>query len=432
MDKLKPYIYKFTTYIYDILEKILIFLQKQFAIIMNFIGLHFDEILVIHSVPVENSFLWWVKTYVYIFLPMFFFYLYYKTDWFQPHWFRKSPKTKFEKYVQLEFTELHLWVFFILTMGLINRYTMTYWGNWDVYHQNSYVLYNFGEEYYDKWHKQKMREWWDEEWRLDLVRTIIRNSAMQRYVDTPTHVTHYPNWSNDFHFWNKLQYGKGSYCFTTVQDPMHRFALYGTHIWRNFFWMVEGWHRRQLLIADTLAHCFFLYIGEGERPKLHYFLSDEIYKVESDLWLSKHDFRKNYFYSIPNVIKHQQHYYAQNNTSESLLYKSGITPSYYWELFLPTLKNTFIHEMYNYFYWSSGYWSSSYYPEWYSIFRVDSCILDVRNVYEWYLFWCSTHFEKNNYSYDVFLSSQYAPILNKSSHYSDSFLIWDYSVWSFF
>jgi hypothetical protein len=47
----------FTTYIYDILEKILSFLQKQFVIIMNFIGLNHDEILVIHSVPVENSFL---------------------------------------------------------------------------------------------------------------------------------------------------------------------------------------------------------------------------------------------------------------------------------------------------------------------------------------------------------------------------------------
>lgn len=48
----------FTTYIYNLLEKILSFLQKQFVIIIDFFGLHHDEILVIHSVPVENSFLW--------------------------------------------------------------------------------------------------------------------------------------------------------------------------------------------------------------------------------------------------------------------------------------------------------------------------------------------------------------------------------------
>lgn len=107
----------FTTYIYNLLEKILSFLQKQFVIIIDFFGLHHDEILVIHSVPVENSFLWWLKTYVYIFLPMFLVYLYYKADWFEPHWFRKSPKTKFEKYVQIEFTELHLWFFFFINYG---------------------------------------------------------------------------------------------------------------------------------------------------------------------------------------------------------------------------------------------------------------------------------------------------------------------------
>jgi hypothetical protein len=94
---------------------------------------------------------------VYIFLPMFLFYLYYKTDWFQPHWFRKSSKTQFEKYVQLEFAEVHLWFFFLLTMGLINRYTMTYWGCWDLYHQYSYVYYHFGEEHYEKWHQTQ--EW---------------------------------------------------------------------------------------------------------------------------------------------------------------------------------------------------------------------------------------------------------------------------------
>jgi hypothetical protein len=75
------YIYNIAAYIYDnVLEKILSFLQNQYVIITNFLGLHHDEILVIHSVPVENSYLWWLKTYVYIFLPMFLFYLYYKTD----------------------------------------------------------------------------------------------------------------------------------------------------------------------------------------------------------------------------------------------------------------------------------------------------------------------------------------------------------------
>lgn len=294
---------------------------------------------------------------------------------------------------------------------------MTYWGCWDLYHQNNYVYYNFGEEHYEKWHKHKQQEWLEEEYRLTIVRLIEQNNIYQRNMDLPSHFSYYPNWSNEFHFWNKCQYGKGSYMFTTVQDPMFRFALYGRDITRNFFWPIEKWHRSQRYIADNLYHYFFLYVGEGDRPKVHWLFSDAILEVVPDLWLSKYDFRKSYFYSIFNVIKHQQHYYAQNNTN-------GITPSYYWDLFLPTLKNGFIHEMYDYFYWSSGYWSSSYYPEWYSIWSEDTCHLDTRNVFEFYLFWCSTHFEKNNYSYDVFLSSPYAPFFNKSSHYSDSFLIW--------
>ena len=437
------FLQKWVIYIYYFLQKWASFFFAKFGSVLDFIHIYHEKILVVHSVPVDNSFFWWLKTYVYIILPIFLCYFYYKFDWFQPFYYRQSPKTKFEKYVQLEFTEIHMWFLFLLTMGLINRYTMTYWGSWDLYHLNNYIYHKYGEEYYDEWNKKKQIAIGEEDTRIKWINVIDKSHEYHTYAINKTLYGNIDGTDSNFlegdvNMWNLSQYGAGCknfYVHTREHELMYLNPWYNRNMANWFFRPLEQCMTSHLERADIMFHGFFVLDRVGYM-KTHWLFSDAILEVEEDLLISKLDFKMHYSNPIAVVLQNQQHFYAITETKP-------IKAGYYWDLFLPSLKNSVIIDMISYMYQSSFMFHWSEY-NWTIIFKDYMTELNLKDAWELYIFFMSggndfdmggeygDYFGSQNYSSDVFLSNRFATVMSNANHSDKHSLIWDYSFWSFF
>lgn len=382
MDKEKIYaiIWEFLYETLIFTQKILNILHVQFMWISNIWSNNHDQILMIHSVPVENSYLWWMKTYVYILIPIFFCYMYQKIDWFEHHYYRVSPKTEFEKYVQMEFTEIHLWFLFLLTIGLINRYCMTYFHLWDIFHSHRHMYYNHGEEGYLAWYDKVENYYLNEEAEIELLRRILKCHQFNKvYTGQNEDISmEFRHSADDFMFNNILQYGIHVWTFRAKDLA---FVLNPSWPAWWFFLELQDAHRISCRNADYLMTAFFVYMREGAAQKWHWMYSDVILEIEADVHVSRFDCRKLYSNTACNVLINQLHYYSECNLNYDY-----INPSYCWDLLIETSKNGYIGSVMNYVYFSSFRYYSWWYPKWYWLTQHKTVYLQSRDAEEWYLF----------------------------------------------
>jgi len=424
MDKEKIY-----AWIWELLYETLIFTQKilnilhiQFMWISNIWSNNHNHILMIHSVPVENSYLWWLKTYIYILLPLLLCYLYFKIDWFEPHYYRISQKTKFEKYVQMEFTKIHVWFLFLATIGLMNRYAMTYWHIWDVYHSHQHVFLNHGKDEYLAWYEKVEEEYRDEQHMINLVYGIQQVHTYHSMFsgsgsNSPANMAfrHSPD---DFMFNNVLQYGIHVWAFNASYWTRERLFNHADIAYFWYPWLQHA-HMTSQHNAEFLMTSFFLYMREGAKPKWHWTLSDVVLERELDLHVSKFDFRHLYSSSVTDVIRNQLHYYSAEYKSKH----DCFDPSYCWELFIETSKNGYIGSVVGYIYYASFRYHADCYLSWWWPFTTHVVFMQTRDAEEWYLFLFSTRFEHNNYGHNALLASPFRPVLDCALYDSRPFLI---------
>ena len=63
LDYTYAFLQKWVIYIFYFLQKWASFFFSKFGSVLDFIHIYHEKILVVHSVPVDNSFFWWLKTY---------------------------------------------------------------------------------------------------------------------------------------------------------------------------------------------------------------------------------------------------------------------------------------------------------------------------------------------------------------------------------
>lgn len=315
-----------------------------------------DEFVAYYVPPTSDSFIWWLKTYLFILVPCFLFYLWFKQDWFFT-WNRQSPLTKFEKFAKMEFTRIHLWIVFILANGLTNRWELTYLGHWDEIHKHLYMYNHYSEEEYEKWCEQEIKAeiYQDrvDRWGLKLLRLNSFNNSkykssfhgLDSELNSDDRVECVFIWSNPYSWYNgggiswilyespeKDVLGSGSSYATASNHYDLQRDLYGMYA------LKEGLH--------NVAYRYFG--GKYKNYHLEYFAFPNKLGEYSSLWTpaTQHNFL--YEKPVADVI-HSEQYFLE------YCYQNDIKISYhdyYWSTFLRSLEDTWVHD-YAWYMWDA-------------------------------------------------------------------------------
>ena len=354
--------------------------------------------------PSDDSFIWWFKTYVFILLPCFMLYVYFKQDWFFT-WNRQSPLTKFEKFAKMEFTRIHVLVLFFLAHGLLNRYLLTHEGHWDEYHKHVYINNHYGEEVYEKWAAQQIK---DEVFDLNMAQAGFHALGLQSYMERlqkeiyvdGTHLN--ANDRVEFEYiWRDIKPPKNpdDYVFNgagIIYDDPSRFG----------FWDYRNHESRQAylesvrMVQDSLQNQLYRNFGGKYAHVLHENYIGGIYNGSA---LYNDPLDHNFLYDTPvaHVILSEQYfleYCDKNNIPVSY-------HDYYWSTFLSSCEGTWVSDFGYYVgeaieampvwaYLRNSLWP---FPQWF----ID---LDFREGFDGFFFLVAG---SNNWTSNLFLSNSF-------------------------
>lgn len=360
-----------------------------FRDILNLLDNKYNDFILLNNIPTDNSYLWWLKTYLYIFLPLFLMYLYFKKDWlFKLR--RRSPFTKFELYVQMEASSILMWIWFLLTMGLINRWTLTYWGNWDLWHQHNYIFHHHGEEYYDKWaelqHRLEIKTDIHHRYGLLCIKIHSWHESLQ-YIATKNFVS-----TADFMLWTQLWNG----CFIIVNDPKQELLAWNSTQANSYYQPKEQFYC--MLHKNSQWYHTYMHKYLGGR-KINWIYVE--YKRVFDLLHTNLDYSsQTNKLPIAHVIESQRYY-------EEYCYQNNLKinyATYYWVYFFKSLKNTWIDGIVNLYWKGSSIFRFDKYYNWYSLWQCDYFLIEDFFVIEYFFFFFGGY---NNSWHDVVLSFNY-------------------------